>query len=47
MQGRCTFVSKFTGPNPDTKFEPYLNAEATTAAPSVCKLSMDDMELGR
>lgn len=34
------------GPNPDTKFEPYLKTEASTAAPKLCKLSMDDMELG-
>ncbi|XP_045188792.2 interstitial collagenase-like isoform X2 [Mercenaria mercenaria] len=34
------------GPNPDTLFEPYLNAEPTTVAPKICKLPMDDMELG-
>lgn len=34
------------GPNPETKYDPILQAQTSTPAPKICKLHMDDMELG-
>lgn len=34
------------GPNPESKFDPVLHVERTTPPPKICKLHMDDMELG-
>ena len=37
----------FTGPNPTEDSGPSAYKVATTPAPKICKVSMDDLDLGK